>query len=106
MIFKLGQSDDSLAGRGYDRFWRFPEYLIFGAGEGDFQRFAGMYDVEIHSTLGSLVFSYGIVGAGLAVLATLMTIERRPAGLLYLMPAMAYGVAHNGIRQPLPKRLN
>ena len=60
-----------------------------------------MYDVEIHSTLGSLIFSYGLVGAGLALLALVASIGRSLAGFLYLGPVMIYGLAHNGIRQPL-----
>ncbi len=101
-LLQIGsEQDESLAGRGYDRIWRFPQYLFFGAGEGAFQRFRSMYDVEIHSTLGSLIFSYGLVGAGLALLALVASIGRSLAGFLYLGPVMIYGLAHNGIRQPL-----
>src|SRR5918994_582076 len=63
------QGDDSLAGRGYDRIWRHPEHLVFGAGEGAglrFTEFGGLVK-EMHSTLGTVLFSYGIVGFSLFV---------------------------------------
>ena len=34
------EEDSNLAGRGYDRIWLFPEYLLYGAGEGANNRFA------------------------------------------------------------------
>lgn len=101
VMFVFGQQDDSFAGRGYDRLWRFPYFLILGAGEGVFQRFSGLYDVEIHSTIGAILFSYGVVGTGLLMAAVIFSLDRFMRGPMYLLPVLVYGVAHNGIRQPL-----
>jgi hypothetical protein len=93
-----GQSDDSLQGRGYDRLWLYPQYLLFGAGEQGLERFPET-DIELHSTLGAVLFGYGVVGAGLFGL--LLWRLFRLAGwwdFLYLAPAFAYGLAHQGLR--------
>lgn len=54
---------DSLAGaiisdRGWERFFSFPEYILFGAGEGKYDRFGT--DIEIHSSILGPIFYYGI----------------------------------------------
>lgn len=57
------EADDSLIGRGYDRIISHPEYLIFGAGEGGFDRFQNNGGPkELHSGLATLLFSYGFTG--------------------------------------------
>lgn len=51
--------------RGYDRLWQYPEYLLFGAGEGARNRFAektSFTQYEIHSSWAGLLFNYGLVG--------------------------------------------
>jgi len=60
-------ADDSLEGRGYDRIWKFPIFLLFGAGEGATDRFASKcyFLGEIHSTWAGLLFNYGIIGSTL-----------------------------------------
>lgn len=93
-----GQSDDSLHGRGYDRIWLYPQYLLFGAGEQGLGRFSET-DIELHSTLGTVLFGYGVIGAGLfgLLLWRLFTL----AGwrdFLYLAPAFVFGLAHQGLR--------
>ena len=96
------QSDDTLAARGYDRIWRFPEYLAFGAGEGDFYRFrksASHFVREIHSSFGTLLFSYGIVGVGLFGYMLYLIYSRNDWILLvYLSPIAVYSIAHNNLR--------
>lgn len=92
------QSDDSAAGRGYDRIWNYPKYLFFGAGELGLQRFP-MNTVELHSTLGTVLFSYGMIGTFL--FGTVLWCLYRRAGLanlLYLAPAFVYGLTHQGLR--------
>ena len=90
---------DTLAGRGYDRMGKYPEYLFFGAGEGAYGRFqSDLYDSEIHSSLGSLLFCYGIVGAGLFACALLPLARRDPLTALYLVPAFVHGFTHQGLR--------
>ena len=54
-------SDNNLEGRNYNRISENSVYLIFGAGESGLSRF-GYNTNEIHSTFGSLIFSYGLIG--------------------------------------------
>ena len=92
------QSDDSLEGRGYARLWQYPQYLIFGAGDGATWRFATGVK-EFHSTLGMLVFGYGVVG--LSLFFTMMAGIFRGAlrrHVLYAAPLFIYGLTHNGLR--------
>lgn len=92
------QADDSLMGRGYAQIWHYPEYLLFGAAEGGLQRFPGVTH-ELHSTLGTVFFSYGVIGTFLFGMV-LWRIYRRSgfANFLYLAPAFAYGLTHQGLR--------
>ncbi len=47
--------------RGYDRLWLYPQYILFGAGEGYFARWTLAYhQLEFHATLPSILFYYGI----------------------------------------------
>ena len=89
--------DDSLEGRGYDRIWKYPEYLVFGAGEGADDRFG--WTAEIHSTFAMVLFCYGIPGSFLflAFFYELFCL----AGWQYfkfLLPALLYGLTHQGLR--------
>lgn len=89
--------------RGYDRIIDYPEYLIFGAGEGGARNFArpGEKKIELHSFLGTLVFSYGVVGfCFAAVLLYLLVRQGGAEVVLYLLPLMAYSMVHNTLRQP------
>ena len=63
-IFK---GEANLEERGYDRLWKFPEYLLLGAGEGANDRWADRTSFlgEIHSTLAGVAFYYGIPGTAL-----------------------------------------
>jgi len=95
------QSDDSLGVRGYQMLWEHPQYLLLGAGQGAFERFRGLGSTgtEFHSTLGSLLFSYGVVGFGLFSL--FMWQIYREAGMYrfaFLAPAFVYGFTHQGLR--------
>ena len=92
------QQDDSIMGRGYDRILDYPQYLLFGAGEYALERFPGVVH-EIHSTVGTVIFSYGFVGT--LILGTFVWLLFRRVGLsqmLYALPAFVYGGVHNGTR--------
>jgi hypothetical protein len=92
------QSDDSLHGRGWDRIWLYPQHLLFGAGELGLVRFPE-WDMELHSTLGVVLFSYGVIGVFLFGLLLWRLLKL--AGLremLYLVPAFTYGLVHQGLR--------
>jgi hypothetical protein len=103
-IEDIGQSkDDSYQGRGYDRILNDPEYMVLGAGEGGYYRFESLLSSgEIHSTFGTLVFCYGIIGFML-FFRFLFWILRRSSffELLYLVPVFAYSVTHHGLRDTL-----
>ena len=96
------QPESELEYRGYDRIIAFVGHIVIGAGEGEKERFAdtgAKHAIEIHSTFGTLIFSYGILGItlfGLFVWRLTQTIglER----YVYLVPSLAYGFTHNGLR--------
>jgi hypothetical protein len=96
------QNDDSLGGRGYNRLWENPEYLVFGSGEGAPWRFADSgraMRMEIHSTFGALAFNYGVVG--LSMFFALMAAVFRGAlrrHILYAVPLFLYALTHQGLR--------
>ncbi|MDB5176813.1 MAG: hypothetical protein JWN75_481 [Candidatus Saccharibacteria bacterium] len=50
--------------RGYDIIYKYPQYIPFGAGEGNYDRYVkatNNYGNEIHATLPSMLFYYGII---------------------------------------------
>lgn len=102
LVVRVGhlQPDDSPAMRGYDRIVLNPQYLVFGAGEGYYHHFkSALAGKEMHSSLGTVLFSYGIPGsiffsAGLARVF-------KGAGVrygMYLVPVLVYGLTHQGLR--------
>lgn len=57
-----GEGTGFLLDRGLDKLLYYPQYLAYGAGEGGFERFALAGQVhEIHSSLFSVWFCYGII---------------------------------------------
>ena len=97
----IGQeSDDSLEGRGYDRIWRFPEFVMLGAGEGAHYRFHPRgQNKELHSGIATLLFAYGIIGAGLFGFFLYTLFNRKPIYMLmFLMVTMGYGLTHQNLR--------
>jgi hypothetical protein len=86
--------------RGYDRISNHPEYLIFGAGEGGYNRFDTFIDNhEMHSSFGTIVFCYGIPGIVLFTLFVFSLLKKLPwFYLVYALPLFAYGVTHMGLR--------
>lgn len=92
------QEDDSLLARGYMRFAENPTYMILiGAGEGEYRRFGTTF--EVHSTLASIFFCYGIVGFGFFMVFLYRCFRLSPYlfSILYL-PSLLYGITHNGSR--------
>lgn len=86
--------------RGYDRISNHPQYLIFGAGEGGYNRFdTFITNHEIHSSIGTIVFCYGIPGSILFALFVYALLRKLPWNyLLYSIPIFAYGATHMGLR--------
>ena len=100
----IGESgDDSAEGRGYDRIINNPEYLFLGAGEGGYYRFETAIELhEIHSTFGTVLFSYGVIGFYL-FMAFLIQIYKggRLFNFFYSLPAFIYSITHQGLRSTL-----
>lgn len=96
------QDDDSLAGRGYDRIWLNPQYLLLGAGEGYFHRFISFWSGELHSIWGTMLFCYGFVGLTLFLILLVRILKVAGWGyFMFLIPIFAYGITHQGLRTPL-----
>jgi hypothetical protein len=100
----IGQdSDDTYQGRGYDRILNDPEYLVLGAGEGGYYRFNSLLEAgEIHSSFGTILFCYGIVGFVL-FFRFLFAVFKGSSffELLYFLPVFAYSITHQGLRDTL-----
>lgn len=97
-----GRGYATFAGRGYDRLWVFPQYLILGAGEGATERFAARvwFLDEIHSSWAGLLFYYGLVGVtlfSLFVAFSLAKVRDRWHRLLLLGP-FVYGFTTYNLR--------
>lgn len=101
-ILSIGEdSDDSLEGRGYHRITKYPQYWVFGAGEGENNRF-GKFNKEFHSTLGNIQVSYGIIGTVLFLAFVLTGVKRdRYRSWALLLGIMLYGLTHNAIRDSM-----
>jgi hypothetical protein len=83
--------------RGYYRILEHPEFLLFGSGEGVYERFT--LRREFHSTLGNIQLSYGIVGFILFLLILIKSLKSDKFRSWYLIFAiLMYGYSHNGIR--------
>lgn len=100
--FEDANNFSSLEGRGYDRIWKFPEYLLFGAGEAAHERWLTetWFNLEIHSTFASVAFCYGLVGLSL-LLMMLLRLARMLLGWRYrllLAAPLLYSVATFNLR--------
>ncbi len=88
--------------RGYDRIVAFPEYWVLGAGEGNYNRFKEISMIgshELHSSMATLFFCYGI--AGVVLFAMYMWGTMAGAGLrawVIVGAGFAYGMTHQGLR--------
>jgi hypothetical protein len=103
-VLNLGTRSDRtfLEERGYDRIWRNQKYLVLGAGEGGLSRFddtAFVKNMEIHSSAGTVLFSYGIVGSILFLIFMWRVIRgARLRLMITLLPPLLYTGAHQGLR--------
>lgn len=87
--------------RNYDRITEYYQYTVFGAGEGYYARFepSTVTAIEIHSSFGTMLFSYGIVGLLLFCTFLYQVIRALPLSLgMYLLPSLVYGITHQGLR--------
>lgn len=87
--------------RGYDRIAEYPEYWLFGAGEGEYLLRFGQTK-EFHSTLGNIMVSYGIFGLLLFLLFMYLALKNDRFKSWYIViSVMLYGLTHNGIRNSM-----
>lgn len=102
---RLIQTKDKIDGsssvRGYDRITDYPQYWIFGAGEGEYQRFTG-HGGELHSTIGTIQASYGLVGS---MIFFFIIISSTKSGFYkknyIIFSILLYGLSHNGLRDSM-----
>ena len=100
--FATDESAGFFEERGYDRIIEHKEHWFFGAGEGGYKRFKDTTLIgshELHSSAGTIFFSYGIIGTLLFGVFSWRVI--RGGSLRYvlmLLPAAAYGLTHQGLR--------
>lgn len=98
---KLDAGTSMIEERNYDRIIKFYEYTLLGAGEGYYSRFESdnVLAVEIHSSFGTMLFSYGIMGLLLFCTFIWTVIRALPfTSSWYLLPPLLYGVTHQGLR--------
>jgi hypothetical protein len=88
--------------RGYDRIIDYPEYTVLGAGEGGYNRFKETSLIgahELHSSMGTLFFCYGIVGSALFGVFLWRTMRRSGmSAWLIVGTGFAYSMTHQGLR--------
>lgn len=88
--------------RGYDRILGNKQYWLLGAGEGGTSRFVDTTLIgatEIHSSLGTIFFCYGIVGVVLFAMFLLRVAEGAALrSMIMLIPTLSYTIAHQGLR--------
>ena len=98
----MDESDSSFAERGYFAFLNGnPMQIFFGMGNANIEK---IVTHEVHSTLGSVINSYGIIGL-ILFMGVLYNWWRALflafglfSSILLFTPAMMYGISHNGIR--------
>ena len=80
--------------------WEFPVYNILGAGAGSYDRFDPISPLEVHSTLLTVVFCYGIPGTFLFLLFLKKCFYRTPTchHLFFALPILANFLSLNMIR--------
>jgi len=97
---KASGGGTGLEDRGYDRIVKFPQYLFFGAGEGEYQRFN--YRIELHSTFFNILFSYGFIGLTIFAFALIAILRKSDFSVkLILLIIVLYTLAHMTLRSPL-----
>lgn len=85
--------------RGFDRIVAYPRYVVLGAGEGGTERFPISHHGEIHSSLLSTLFCYGILGFGLLVLTIVLSLRGAKLVMYGLvLGLLVYSLTHMGLR--------
>jgi hypothetical protein len=103
-IESIQTEDGVVEERGYERLFNFPQYILYGSGEGAHWRFNAKtapqhQGAELHSGLATILISYGIFGFILFATFVYTIFQRVPLLLwLTLVAVMGYGLTHQHIR--------
>jgi len=90
----------SIGTRGFQRIGENPQYLLFGAGEGAYERFNE--SIELHSIFASILFSYGIFGLLLYLGAfKLLVVKLSREIMAVILPIILFATVHMTLRIPL-----
>jgi hypothetical protein len=88
--------------RGYDRIVSHPQYVIAGAGEGGYYRFretSAIGSHELHSSIATLFFCYGVFGTLLFGVFMWAVMARTGVhAWIIVATGFAYGMTHQGLR--------
>lgn len=97
-----GKFDSIGEERNYDRILAFPEYTLVGAGEGHLDRFYPYDKNEIHSSLGNLLFAYGVPGIALFMALLYSVLRSSPPPIWFVVSGpIVYSLTHMGLRTTL-----
>jgi len=102
----FNETDSALIeGRGYGRIKEIGINIIWGFGEGGFNRYKIMTGMETHSTFITVLLSYGIIGFVLFILYFLYPLIIKKSSFRsyfkIFIGIILYMVSHNGIRNSL-----
>ncbi|CDT88185.1 conserved membrane hypothetical protein [Vibrio coralliirubri] len=91
--------------RGYDRIFNHPDYLLFGAGEGlryrlDSYIIDDFYKLELHSSYGTILFSYGVFPFLFMIYILYKRIKNDYVFIVLLISISPYLLTHNLLRHP------
>ncbi len=105
MLNMMSENDSSLSeGRGYARVLEMLPHLLWGTGEGAYERFVIKNNTEVHSTFISLLTCYGVVGLFGYLYLFGRCMGRKKHFLQsaqILLGLLLYSMTHNGIRNTL-----
>ncbi|GAB3805670.1 hypothetical protein [Virgibacillus kimchii] len=97
---KTYDAESTFTERRYDRILENPQYWFTGAGQGGLQRFSE--GLEIHASIPSFFFYYGILGLILLLVLFYNLIGKVTfITLLVLVTIHFYGLTHQGLRQSM-----
>lgn len=94
--FQENGKEDKLLNRGYTRFIDYPKYLLLGAGERRNDRFNDEY--EFHSSYGSILWGYGIIGFMLLFMFHGFCFRFFDWTIILLVPLIINSIVHNDMR--------
>lgn len=99
------ENDSNLGtGRGYNRIFEMNQHILWGTGEGAYDRFQSLHGSEIHSTIVSVYVCYGLIGFLLWLFTVIKLLFRRNNWLFMLVSfsgIFLYWITHNGIRNTM-----